>query len=74
MTAHPNRPIKLPRIVRGSRSWTEFGEEPSLAEVMADPIVHLVMARDHLTHADVESAVALGRRQLRSRLCRRCAA
>jgi len=60
--------------IRRSGTWSEAGEEPSLAEMLADPIVHLVMARDRLSRADVERAVAYGQRKLRSRLCCLCAA
>ena len=74
MTIHPPRPITRPSLVRNAQPWSEAGDEPDLAEMMADPIVQLVMARDHLSRADVDSAVAFGRRQLRSRLCSRCAA
>ena len=74
MTNHPTRPISRPTIVSHVQPWSEAGTEPRLADLLADPIVHLVMARDHLSRADVESAVAFGRRQMRSRLCSRCAA
>jgi len=74
MTAQPSRPVSLSTVVRGPRSWTEAGEEPSLAEILADPIVHLVMARDRLSRADLDRAVAYGQRLLRSRLCSLCAA
>ncbi|HEY1722144.1 MAG TPA: hypothetical protein VGG27_12930 [Magnetospirillaceae bacterium] len=50
-------------------AWGEAGSEPKLADVLADPLVHLVMRRDGLQRADVEAAVALGQRQLRRRLC-----
>jgi len=56
------------------RSWSGAGDEPSLAEVLADPIVHLVMARDRLTRSDLDAVIANGRRLLRSRLCPLCAA
>jgi hypothetical protein len=74
MTTAPTRPTSRPTIVRTSRTWSEAGEEPTLAEMLADPIVHLVMARDHLTRADVERAVSFGQRLLRNRLCSLCAA
>jgi hypothetical protein len=50
--------------------WSEAGSEPKLADVLADPLVHLVMRRDGLARADVEAAVAFGQRQMRRRLCR----
>jgi hypothetical protein len=59
---------------RPAKGWSEAGTEPDLAEVLSDPIVHLVMARDGLSRVDLERAVAFGQRQLRSRLCCLCAA
>jgi hypothetical protein len=58
--AGPEKPVGL---------WGGAGPEPKLSDVLADPLVHLVMRRDGLERADVEAAVALGRRQLRRRLC-----
>jgi len=66
--------LKRPTKFRKAQSWSEAGDEPRLTDLLADPIVHLVMARDHLSRADVERAVAYGQRQLRSRLCSLCAA
>ena len=34
--------------------WQDPDMEPSLDEILADPIVHLVMNRDHLKVRDVE--------------------
>jgi hypothetical protein len=34
--------------------WEDPGMEPSLDEILADPIVHLVLDRDHLEVRDVE--------------------
>ncbi len=47
-----------------SKNWTEGGEEPSLNEVMSDPIVELVMARDNLKHDDVWKVVEEAREGL----------
>ncbi|SEH34443.1 hypothetical protein [Magnetospirillum fulvum] len=43
--------------------------EPALADVMADPIVHLVMARDGLTAAEVWPLLTEAGRILGRRLC-----
>jgi len=40
-----------------TKKWTHAGEEPRLDEVMNDPIVHLVMARDNLKIDDVWQVV-----------------
>ncbi len=61
--------IRNARPETASGPWGEAGSEPKLSDVLADPLVHLVMRRDGLKRADVEAAVALGQRQLRRRLC-----
>ena len=38
--------------------------EPSLAEVLGDPLVHAVLRRDGLTQRDLQQAIALGKRRL----------
>jgi hypothetical protein len=44
--------------------WIDGGIEPSLTELLADPIMHAVMQADGLRLQEVLSAVALaGRRQ-----------
>lgn len=43
--------------------WGEAGVEPSLQEVMAEPIVHLVMRRDGLSAKDVWLAVLAAQRR-----------
>ncbi len=35
----------------------EAGCEPTLSEILADPIVHLVMQRDGLSPADIIAAI-----------------
>jgi hypothetical protein len=51
------------------RSWTMAGKEPRLAEVLADPIVHLVMRRDGVTEEKLLRVIAAAQAVLRSRLC-----
>ena len=46
------------------KNWTEAGQEPSLNEVMADPIVKLVMARDNLKQDDVWRVVEQARENM----------
>ena len=48
----------------GRLAWSEAGPEPKLSEMLADPIVHLVMRRDGLTMDDLHAAVRLGRARL----------
>lgn len=40
-----------------SNKWAQAGQEPSLKEMMADPIVAMVMARDNLQADDVWKVV-----------------
>jgi hypothetical protein len=56
-----------------NRLWRKAGEEPDLADVLADPLVHLVMRRDGVSLAQLESVIARARAALRVGLCR-CAA
>jgi hypothetical protein len=44
--------------------WSEAGREPALAEVLADPLVHVVMRRDGVTRAELEAVIRLGRSRL----------
>ena len=39
-------PIETRICVAGEKRWRDAGTEPDLAEVLADPVVHLVMRRD----------------------------
>ena len=50
----------------GRPNWTESGPEPKLNDLLADPIVHLVMRRDGLTPEDVWAAVHFARERLRA--------
>lgn len=55
------------------KRWSENGE-PRLDEVMADPLVHLVMAGDGVGLAELRAVITQAQHRLRSRLCRRIAA
>jgi hypothetical protein len=59
--------------VKIDRSWRNAGEEPDLAEVLGDPLVHLVMRRDGVSLRDLETVIAKARATFQVRLCR-CAA
>ena len=47
------------------RVWATAGSEPTLEEVMSDPLVALVMRRDRLTGENVWAAIRIARRRLR---------
>jgi hypothetical protein len=53
--------------------WSQAGQEPALAEVLADPIIHLVMRRDGVTLAQLRGVIARARWALSVGPCR-CAA
>jgi hypothetical protein len=48
--------------------------EPRLEEVLADPLVHLVMTCDGVGSAELQAVIADAQRRLRSSLCTRTAA
>jgi len=62
-----NGGIGSSRVAR--ESWDQAGQEPRLADLLSDPLLHLLMGRDRLVLADVEAAIALARSALRRRLC-----
>jgi hypothetical protein len=53
---------------RGTR-WLAAGKEPSLEEVLADPLIGLVMRRDGVSPAQLRAVVALAQIGLRERPC-----
>jgi hypothetical protein len=55
------------------RKWSQTGQEPALVEVLADPIIHLVMRRDGVTLAQLHGVIARARWALSVGPCR-CAA
>jgi hypothetical protein len=60
------RPVRRPERTGGAimeRDWRRAGVELALHEVMAEPIVHLVMRRDGLTPEDVWALVEEVRRR-----------
>lgn len=58
----------MPRPPRHTReAYGLAGVEPALSEVLADPLVHLVMARDNLTAGQVACDLHLAAARLRRR-------
>lgn len=55
------------------RSWQEPGKEPCIADILADPIVHLVMRRDGVSLAELHAVVSRAQAKLGFTPCR-CAA
>ncbi|MGO8921193.1 MAG: hypothetical protein ACLQJR_35355 [Stellaceae bacterium] len=62
-------PLAAPRD-----TWLGAGQEPALEEVLADPLVHLVMRRDGVTPGDLASVIAAAQARLQGDPCCRCAA
>lgn len=55
--------------------WSGPGQEPALSEVLADPLVHLVMRRDGVSRAELDAIIARAQANLRRAICcPRCAA
>ncbi len=54
--------------------WTEAGVEPSIDEILREPIVRLLMYRDGVTPDDVRLVISDASRRLQSRSGRRTAA
>lgn len=49
------------------KHWATAGIEPSLAEILSDPILHQVMRRDRLSLDMIHSAIRRGQEALRRR-------
>lgn len=47
-----------------SRRWLEAGDEPVLAELLADPLLHLVMRRDGVSMTELCNRIAEARTRL----------
>ena len=47
-----------------SRSYENGGEEPTLVELLADPVTHAVMRRDRVTLAELCAVIRAGRHRL----------
>jgi hypothetical protein len=64
----------MPKLnMQNYKCWSG-NDEPRLDEVLADPLVHLVMVRDGVVMAELRAVVARAQCALRHRFCRRVAA
>jgi hypothetical protein len=64
-----------PARARSARNaWAHAGTEPRLDEVLADPLVQLVMRRDRVSPLQLRVLVAEAQARLRGDLCCRFAA
>jgi len=48
-------------------SNTTFGHEPLLSEVLSDPVIHAVMARDGVTEEELRSVITCAQMKLQAR-------
>ena len=59
----------------GSRDiWRQAGKEPAIEDMLADPLVHLVMQRDCVSIDQLRAVIVRAQVALRNRLCCRAAA
>lgn len=68
MAIQPDRHPR--RWTRPADVWREAGIEPSLCEVLNDPLVHQVMRRDGVTFDELAGVIALAQVKLQRGLCR----
>jgi hypothetical protein len=54
---------------RAGNRWRVAGTEPDLAEVLAEPMVHLLMQRDGVSRCALARVLATARAALRRGLC-----
>jgi hypothetical protein len=73
MTKQSLRCISPPAASRrgcpGGTRWLAAGKEPALADMLADPMVALVMRRDGVSPAQLRAVVATAQGKLHHRLC-----
>jgi hypothetical protein len=50
-----------------AQPWRFAGEEPPLGELLADPLLHLVMKRDGVTEAALQAVIEAARGKLAAR-------
>jgi hypothetical protein len=64
------RPFELPPVPLCQRQpYGVAGIEPGLCDMLADPLVHLVMRRDGVSPAALKAVIVLARAKLGAGLC-----
>jgi hypothetical protein len=58
---------RFPKRRKPREKWVRRGTEPALVDVMNDPIVRLLMRRDHLRPGDVWQVIEQGRQAVLER-------
>lgn len=69
---HAAWPLQVPTQAR--QCWGIVAKEPPLVEVLADPVVHLMMRGDGVTHTELEALILRVQNELRNGQCRQYAA
>ena len=54
---------KLIDAAQGQEAQSEFAAGPLLAELLSDPIVHMLMAADRVEYRDIEAVLLRARSQ-----------
>ena len=72
--SHPRTVFARATLARRRDPWAGAGIEPSLAEVLADPLIHLIMRRDGVTPPELRAVVDAAKARLGAGRCCRCAA
>ncbi len=62
--SRPSLPTALTPALYRSADWQNPALEPTIDEILSDPIVHLVLGRDHLEIGDVERFLKNASRRL----------
>jgi len=57
----------LVKWVSCDEPYARAGDEPAIAELLDDPILHMLLARDHLGPDDLHTAIERGKAALRAR-------
>ena len=66
------KPSELRPAPRLADCWKSAGAEPSLEEILADPVLHLVMRRDGVSLAELRNIIAAAQARRREASPCRC--
>jgi hypothetical protein len=58
---NPRATRSVVAAARPGDRWTRAGVEPALEELLADPVLHLVMRRDGVSLAELRAVIAAAR-------------
>jgi hypothetical protein len=52
---------------KNNARFSQYGEEPTIAEILSDPIVHLLMRRDRVDEPELTALIETARHSLKRR-------